>query len=88
VCPSVSASSTVCQFGAGSTVPCGYFCACRSPLEAGIYLGASVFVENPKSMSEGPLFLGGKEINKFVFYLKFLFHFAFWGLGGAGCHLG
>ncbi len=71
----------------GPRYPAGISAHVGAPLEAGIYLGASVFLENPKSMSEGPLFLGGKEINKFVFYLKFLFHFAFWGLGGAGCHL-
>ncbi len=27
------------QFAAGSRVPGGYLCACRSPLQAGIYLG-------------------------------------------------
>jgi hypothetical protein len=44
------------------------------PASGGYIFGASVFLENPKSMSEGPLFLG--------WFVKFLFHFAFLGAGG------
>ncbi len=39
-----------------------------------VYIWGILFLENPKSMSEGPLFLG--------WFVKFLFHFAFLGAGG------
>jgi len=45
-----------------------------------VYIWGILFLENPKSMSEGPLFLG--------WFVKFLFHFAFLEVGGSRISLG
>jgi hypothetical protein len=57
VCLGLSASSTVTSSVPGLRYPAGIYAHVGARLRRVYIFGASVFLGNPKSMSEGPLFL-------------------------------